>query len=202
MFSLQPSFSRSLAAICASLNHEPYIIRATLIDLNPVELKYYSFIISIDKCTGSFNALSPKICVPKETKNINVKSFNMITNQNEAKRMTKHISCAFKCKCNRTTCILNQKLNNKTCSCECKSYPKCKKGYTWIPSTCIWANSKYLKSIVDTSVIACDEIISVMDTVSSRMTDTIATNVMSTASINYNSKKLKHRSKLKTILPC
>ena len=40
MFSLQPSFSRSLAAICASLNHELYIIRATLIDLNPVELKY------------------------------------------------------------------------------------------------------------------------------------------------------------------
>ena len=30
------------------------------------------------------NVLSTKICVPKETKNINVKAFNMIANKNEA----------------------------------------------------------------------------------------------------------------------
>ena len=35
---------------------------------------------------------------PKKTKDINVKVFNMITNKNEAKRMTKHISCACKMK--------------------------------------------------------------------------------------------------------
>ena len=44
------------------------MVRSTLTDMNPVELKYYPFVISIDKCTGSCNALSPKICVPKETK--------------------------------------------------------------------------------------------------------------------------------------
>ena len=38
--------------------------------------------ISLDKCTGSCNVLSPKY-VPKETKDINVKVFNMITNKNE-----------------------------------------------------------------------------------------------------------------------
>ena len=54
------------------------MVRPTLIDLNPVELKYYSFMISLNKCTGSCHVLSPKICVPKETKNINVKEFNMI----------------------------------------------------------------------------------------------------------------------------
>ena len=47
--------------------------------------------ISLDKYTGSRNVLSPKICLPKETKDINVKAFNMITNKNEAKTMTKHI---------------------------------------------------------------------------------------------------------------
>ena len=38
--------------------------------------------ISLDKCTGSCNNLSPKQCVQKETKDINVKVFNMATNKN------------------------------------------------------------------------------------------------------------------------
>ena len=50
----------------------------TLIDLNLVELKYYPFMISLDKCSGSCNILSPQICVPKKTKDINIKVFNMI----------------------------------------------------------------------------------------------------------------------------
>ena len=58
------------------------MVRPTLIDLNPVELKYYPFMISLDKCNGSCNVLSPKKCVLKETKDVNVKVFNMITNKN------------------------------------------------------------------------------------------------------------------------
>ena len=69
------------------------MVRATVIDMDPVELKYYPFMISLNKCTGSCNALSPKIFVPKETKDINVKAFNMIRNKNEEKAMTEHISC-------------------------------------------------------------------------------------------------------------
>ena len=72
---------------------------------------------------------------------------------------------------------LNQKWNNKTCQCECKNYRKCKKHYSWNPSTCICENSKYLKSIADASVTECDEIIFVMDNVSTKKTNTIATNV-------------------------
>ena len=67
------------------------MIRPTLIGLNPVELKYYPSMISIGKCTGSCNVLSPKICVPNETKDINLKAFNMIINKNEARAMTKHM---------------------------------------------------------------------------------------------------------------
>ena len=44
------------------------------------------------------------------------------------------------------------------------------KDYSWNPSTCISENSKYLKSIADTSVITCDENLSVMDVVSTKMT--------------------------------
>ena len=40
-------------------------------------------------------------------------------------------------------------------------------------------------------MIQCDEIKNVMDTVSTKMTNAIATNVMSTASVNFHSKKVR-----------
>ena len=102
------------------------MVRLTIIDTNPLELKYYPFIISLKTFTGSFNTLSPKICVPKETKDINVKAlnFNLVTTKDEAKEMTENISRDSKCKFNTNS---NQQWNNKTCQCECKSYYKCEK---------------------------------------------------------------------------
>ena len=79
------SFSESLATKCLSLNDESCMVRYTLIDLNSVELKYYLFMTSLDKCNETCNVLSPKKCVPKKTEDINVKVFNMIINKNEAK---------------------------------------------------------------------------------------------------------------------
>ena len=57
------SFSSSLAfsqTQCLFLNDESCMVRPTFNDMNPVEPKYYPFMISIDKCTGSCNVLSPK----------------------------------------------------------------------------------------------------------------------------------------------
>ena len=85
------------------------MVRPTLIVLNPVEFKYYRFMISLDKCNRIYNVLSPKICLPKETKYINVQVFNMITNKNAAKTMAKHISCDCKGKFSSATCNSNQK---------------------------------------------------------------------------------------------
>ena len=85
---------------CLILNDEQCIVRPTIIDMIPVELKYYPFMISLNKCTGRCNVLFPKICVPKETKDINVKVFDMITKKDEAKAMTEHISCDYKRKFN------------------------------------------------------------------------------------------------------
>ena len=70
-------FNESLASDetkCLFLNDELCMVRPTTIYMNPVELKYYPFMISLNKCIGSCNALSPKICLPKENKDINVKS--------------------------------------------------------------------------------------------------------------------------------
>ena len=47
----------------------------------------------------------------------------------------------------------------ETCQCECNNYQTYKKGYSWNPNTRISEKSKYLKSIANDSVIACDEII-------------------------------------------
>ena len=48
---------------------------------------------------------------------------------------------------------------------------------------------QYLKSINETSVIVCNEIINVMDSVTIKVTNTIPTNVMSTVSMNSHDKK-------------
>ena len=86
------SFSRSLATKCVSLNTKPCMTRPFLFVLNPFELKYYPFMISLDQCSGNcdfVDDLSIKICVSSKTKDINVKVFNMITNITEAKTLVK-----------------------------------------------------------------------------------------------------------------
>ena len=105
LFIVWLSFSSSLGTKCLLLNDKPCIVRPTIIDLNPVELN--PFISSLNKCAGSCDVFSPKICVPKETKDINVKAFNAIKNENEAKAKTKDISCDCKCEFNSTMCNAN-----------------------------------------------------------------------------------------------
>ena len=64
MLILLLSFSSLLAhdqTKCLFLNDEPYMVRPTLTDMNPAELKYYPFMVSLNKCTESYNFLSPKI---------------------------------------------------------------------------------------------------------------------------------------------
>ena len=50
------------------LNDEPCMVRPTLVDMNSVELKYYPFMITLNKCTGSCSVLSPNTWIPKEKK--------------------------------------------------------------------------------------------------------------------------------------
>ena len=63
--------------------------RSSLIGLNPIELNYYPFMISLGKCNWICNAvdgLSTKICDPSQTKVIkDVRIY-------EAKTLIKHIS--------------------------------------------------------------------------------------------------------------
>ena len=131
VFILLVSFSTSLARSqtkCLFLNDEPCMVKPTLIEMNLVEPKNDPIIISLNKCTGNCNVLSSKICVQKQAKAINVKASNMITNKNEAKNMTAHISCDCERKFKSTTRnSKKKKWNNKTYQCECKIIPSAKK---------------------------------------------------------------------------
>ena len=60
-------------------------------------------------------------------------------------------------------------------------------------STCICENGNYFKSIGGDLKIVCDEIINVMDIVSTKMTSTIAANATSTVSITSDDKKVKYK---------
>ena len=111
-----------------SLNNEPYMIRPFLIDLNPVEFKYYPFMSSLDKFSGSCNSAD---------------NFKI-----EANTMVKNSLCNLKCKFNSTICNLNRKCNNETYQCESKHYCTCKKDCSWNLSTCICDNDNYLKRFV------------------------------------------------------
>ena len=57
VFIVLVTFSGSLAAKSMFLNGEPYLARPTVIDLNPNELHYYPFMISLDRFSGSCNTV-------------------------------------------------------------------------------------------------------------------------------------------------
>ena len=67
--------------------------------------------------------------------------------------------CKCKCKFDGRKCVSNQKWNNDKCQCECEKNHICEKDYIWNPATCFCKNGKYLSSIINNEVIACDEII-------------------------------------------
>ena len=46
-------FGRSLATKCIPIINQPFIVGSTLINLNPDELHYYHFIISLNRCDDS-----------------------------------------------------------------------------------------------------------------------------------------------------
>ena len=165
LFILLLSFSESLATKCLFWNDEPCMVRATLTNMDLVEFKYYLFMNSLNKCSGSCNVWSPTICVPKKTKEINVEAFNIITKKDETKAMTEHVPVIV----NASSIVKHaiQKKNGiiKDVYVNVKIIVSAKKIIVGMIA-CICENSKYSKSIADTSVTQCDKIVNVMDIVS------------------------------------
>ena len=142
------------------------MIQPTLINLHlneySQEFHYYPFSVIWDRCAGSCNTindLSNKACAPNKKEDLNPNVFNMITWIKESKTLTKHTSCKCKCRFDGKKCNSYQWCNNNKCRCEYKKHHIYGKDYFWNPSTCNCKNGKYLASIMDDSVITCDEII-------------------------------------------
>ena len=111
---------------CVSLSNQKCITQSTLIKLHPNEytqgLHFYPLAFNLARCVRSCNTLndlSNKVCVPNKTKDLNLNIFNMITEINEPKTLTKHRSCKYKFDCKN--CNSNQNWNDGKCRCECKN---------------------------------------------------------------------------------
>ena len=156
-------------------------------------MHYYPFAVNLGRCVGSCNTLndlSDKVCVPNKTKDLNWSMFNMSTEINESKKLTKCISCGYTCKfeekkynsderwCECKNIIYVKKIMFEilhTCKfdgkkyiseeywCECKKHHICEKDYVRNPATCKCENEINLVSIMDDSTIFCDEIINVKE---------------------------------------
>ena len=57
----------------------------------------------------------------------------------------------------------------------------------------VCAKNRYLKSIVDNSVIVCNEIVSITDSVSTNVISSVPANVTSNVSINSDNKKIRYK---------
>ena len=63
------------------------------------EFHHYPSAVKLDRCVGSCNTLndlSNKVCIPNKMEDLNLSVFNMITNKNESKTLTRHILCECK----------------------------------------------------------------------------------------------------------
>ena len=95
-----------------SLSYQKFIIQLALINLHPVnysqDFQYYLSAANKDRCIGScnfLNDLSKEVCVPNKTEDLNISVFNMITEKNESKILTKDRSCECTCKFDGTNVI-------------------------------------------------------------------------------------------------
>ena len=107
------------------LSNQKRMIQPSLVNLDSneysQELHCYASAVNLDRCARSLNThddLSNKVCIPNETKDLNLHVLNMITEIDESRTLTKHISCKCECKFEGRKCSLNQKWRNDKCRCE------------------------------------------------------------------------------------
>ena len=77
--------------------------------------------------------------VPKVSKNLRVKVFNLISRTNETRHVKWHERCKCKCRLDASVCSNKQQWNDDKCWCECKELIDkgvCDKGHIWNPTNC------------------------------------------------------------------
>ena len=75
---------------CVSMNNQECKTRSEIINVNNNELMFYPFSIKVNRSSGSCNNINDpyaKSCVPNVVKNINVKVSNLISWENQTKKI-------------------------------------------------------------------------------------------------------------------
>ena len=108
--------------------------------------------VKLYRCFGRCNTLNDfpiNVCIANKTVDLNL---SMVSEMNES-------SCKCKPNFDGRRCNSDQKLINNKCRCECKKHNICETDCICNPARCSCENGKCLASIIDDSVITCDEII-------------------------------------------
>ena len=107
---------------CVLLSNLKCMILTTLVHLHPnefcQEFHHYPFAVKLDRCVGKCNNLydlSNKAGVPNKTEDLNLGMFNMVTEINQLKTLTKHISCECKYRFDERKCYGGRMINVDFC---------------------------------------------------------------------------------------
>ena len=78
------SFTNASSLSCASMNNQACKARPQVVNVNSNNPIFYPFSIKTSKCSGNCNNINDpyaRICVPDIAKNLNVKVFNLMSNE-------------------------------------------------------------------------------------------------------------------------
>ena len=89
-----PVFLSTLTSVnlldCISINNQECKVRPQIVNVNGDDPMFFSFSIKTSKCSGSCNSINnpyAKLCVPDVVKNLNVNLFNVVSGNNETRRI-------------------------------------------------------------------------------------------------------------------
>ena len=84
------NFTNVIPLSCISMKNQECKVRPEIINVNSNEPVFYPFSIKTSKCSGNCNNINDpyaKISVPDVVKDLNVKSFNLMSRTNETKNI-------------------------------------------------------------------------------------------------------------------
>ena len=99
---------------CVSMNNQKCKVRPEIVDVNSNEPSFYPFSIKRSKWSGScnnINDLYAKLCVSDVVKNLNIKTFNLMSRTNETRHIKWYEMCNCKCRLDASVCNNKQRWN-------------------------------------------------------------------------------------------
>ena len=127
---------------CISLKNQECKVKPKIADINSNNPIFYHFSLKINKRSGNCNNINnrfAKICVPDTAKDLNVRVFNLMSRNNEARHIKWHETCKCICRLDKIICNSKQRWYEDKFRCECRELIDkgvCDKGYVWNPANC------------------------------------------------------------------